>query len=76
VNVVYQSDTETAAANLSFYIDEAGIYNVDGRGSYVAGSTQEAYTLLNASVSLTGGANDNWKFIVDCNNCTDEVYTQ
>jgi len=76
VNVVYQSDTETAAANLSFYIDQAGIYNVDGRGSYVAGSTQEAYTLVNASVSLTGGANDNWKFIVDCNNCTDEVYTQ
>ena len=70
INVVYQSDTETAAANLSFYIDQAGIYNIDGRGSYVAGSLQEAYTLVNASLTLSGGKNDSWKFIVDCNNCT------
>jgi iron complex outermembrane recepter protein len=75
VNVVHQGDAETAAANLSFYIDN-GIYNIDGRGSYVAGSLQEAYTLVNASLTLAGGANDSWKLIVDCDNCTDEVYTQ
>ena len=75
INVVHQSDAETAASNLSFYIDN-GIYNIDGRGSYVAGSLQESYTLLNASLTLSGGANDNWKLIVDCDNCTDEAYTQ
>jgi iron complex outermembrane receptor protein len=76
VNVVYQSDAETAAANASFYLDQNGIYNIDGRGRYVAGSLQEAYTLINASLTFSGGANDNWKLIVDCDNCTDEVYTQ
>jgi iron complex outermembrane receptor protein len=75
VNVVHQGDAETAAANLTFSIDN-GIYNIDGRGNYVAGSRQEAYTLVNASLTLAGGANDSWKLIVDCDNCTDKVYTQ
>ena len=76
LNVVHQDEAETAAANLSFFLDSNGIYNVDGRGSLVAGSTQEAYTLLNASLTLTAGQDANWKFTVDCNNCSDEVYTQ
>ncbi len=76
VNVVHQSDTETAAANASFYRDQNGIFNIDGRGSYVSGSLQEAYTVVNASVTLSGGANDSWKIIVDCDNCSDETYTQ
>ncbi|MEZ5474680.1 MAG: TonB-dependent receptor [Steroidobacteraceae bacterium] len=75
VNVVHQTDAETSASNLSFYINN-GVYNIDGAGDYVAGSRQEAYTLVNASVTLSGGANDNWKLIADCNNCGDEVYTQ
>lgn len=76
INVVHQSDTETAAANASFYLDQNGIYNIDGRGSYVAGSLQEAYTLVNASLTLTGGEDRNWKVIVDCDNCGNETYTQ
>jgi iron complex outermembrane receptor protein len=76
VNVVYQSDAETAAANASFFLDQNGIYNIDGRGRYVAGSRQEAYTLINASVTLVGGADEAWKLVVDCDNCTDETYTQ
>ncbi|MCC7198962.1 MAG: TonB-dependent receptor [Gammaproteobacteria bacterium] len=75
VNVVYQSDTETAASNLTFYIDSAGVYNIDGVGKYVAGSLQKAYTLVNASLSLSG-RDSKWKVIVDCSNCTDETYTQ
>ncbi|MFO1426985.1 MAG: TonB-dependent receptor [Steroidobacteraceae bacterium] len=76
VNIVHQSDTETAAANLSFYIDSNGIYNIDGRGSYVAGSTQKAYTLVNASVTVAPGEDSGWKFVVDCSNCSDKSYTQ
>jgi iron complex outermembrane receptor protein len=76
INFVYQSETETAAANASFFLDQNGIYNIDGRGSYVSGSRQEAYTLVNASLSLTGGPDQNWKVIVDCDNCSNEVYTQ
>jgi iron complex outermembrane receptor protein len=76
INVVHQGEAETAAANLSFFIDSNGTYNVDGRGTLVAGSRQEAYTLFNASLSLTAGEKASWKIIVDCNNCTDEVYTQ
>ncbi|MCP5338764.1 MAG: hypothetical protein R3E75_09160 [Steroidobacteraceae bacterium] len=37
---------------------------------------QESHTLLNASLTLSGGANANWKLMVDCDNCTDEAYTQ
>lgn len=76
INVAHQSSTNTAAANLVYSIDSSGIINIDGIGSYLSGSTQQAYTLLNASVTLAGGPNEHWKFIVDCNNCTDEVYTQ
>jgi iron complex outermembrane recepter protein len=76
INVVHQSETETAAANASFFLDQNGIFNIDGRGSYVAGSLQEAYTLVNASLTLAGGANESWKLIVDCDNCGNEVYTQ
>jgi iron complex outermembrane receptor protein len=75
VNLIYQDETETAAANLTFYIDSAGVYNVDGVGSYVAGSLQESFTLLNASLSLSG-PDSKWQVIVDCSNCTDETYTQ
>jgi iron complex outermembrane receptor protein len=74
INVVHQGETETAAANLTFYLSN-GVYNVDGIGDYVAGSLQESYTLLNASVSLAT-EDGRWRAIVDCSNCTDEVYTQ
>jgi iron complex outermembrane recepter protein len=76
INVVHQSDTETAAANLTFYLDSNGVYNIDGNGSYVAGSLQQAYTLVNASLTLAAGQDSNWRVIVDCSNCTDKTYTQ
>ncbi len=75
INIVHQSDAETSASNLSFYI-ENGVYNIDGRGSFVAGSLQESHTLINASVSVTAGDESRWKLVVDCNNCGDESYTQ
>ena len=75
LNVAYQSDTETAANNLNFYLDSSGVYNVDGTGRLVAGSRQEAYTLINASIALTS-PDSNWRLTLDCSNCTDEVYTQ
>lgn len=75
INVSYQDDTQTAANNLTFYRDSAGVYNVDGIGSYVAGSLSEAHTIVNASVSL-GTQDDRWQLVIDCDNCSDEVYTQ
>ncbi len=75
VNIIRQGETETAAANLSFYLDSAGIYNVDGRGTLVAGSKVPAYTLINASVALSSGE-DKWRVTVDCSNCSNKAYTQ
>jgi iron complex outermembrane receptor protein len=83
VNVTYRSSYEVGTANLSFYdaptTNAAGATvapaNSAGRGAFITGSRGDAYTLVNASLSLRT-EDDRWLLAVECENCLDESYTQ
>ena len=75
VNVSYQSAMETAAANLSYFINTAGVVNVTGDGKFVSGSRTAAYAVVNASVALESDA-QTWRVTADCSNCFNKVWSQ
>ena len=75
INATHTSSLETAAANLSLYVDDAGVINTAGRGRFVDGSTSLAHWMVNASVALES-EDSKWRLSVSCLNCSNAYYTE
>jgi iron complex outermembrane receptor protein len=75
VNVSYQSASESAGANLSYYINGAGNVNVTGDGKFVSGSHTSPFAVVNASLAVQSDEKG-WRISADCNNCFNKVWSQ
>lgn len=75
VNVSHESSYETAGANLSYYINAAGVVNVTGDGKFVSGSHTSGFTVVNASLAIESD-DEAWRAVVDCSNCFNRVWSQ
>jgi iron complex outermembrane receptor protein len=75
INASHVSDLETAAANLSLFVDGAGVINTAGRGRFAEGSLSESHWMVNASLGLES-EDGNWRLSASCFNCTKAYYTE
>ena len=71
VNAVYTSDIEVGSSNTSFFIDDAGVANVNGGGEFVTGSFSEERVIVNAGLAFD--FDGRFRASIECSNCFDVV---
>jgi iron complex outermembrane receptor protein len=75
VNAIYTGDQEVGTNNLSAFLSDDGVLNLNRDGEPVIGSFSKEHWIVNANLTLRA-PDDRYSASLSCDNCFGEVYPQ